>query len=70
MGWSRRRQGMAFPTSQTGRREARGLTRRGGRGICAVTPLGGPMGWLAIVAVVIFIAAIAALNRYEFGRFD
>jgi ribose/xylose/arabinose/galactoside ABC-type transport system permease subunit len=24
----------------------------------------------AIYAIIIFIAAIAALNRYEFGRFD
>jgi hypothetical protein len=34
----------------------------------ALTPLGGPMG--AIIAIAIFIAAIAVLNRYEFGRFD
>ena len=25
---------------------------------------------IAIAAIVVFIAVIAALNRYEFGRFD
>jgi hypothetical protein len=29
---------------------------------------GGPME--AIFAILIFVVAIAAINRYEFGRFD
>jgi hypothetical protein len=32
--------------------------------------IGGPMGWLAILAILIFVAVIAAFNRVEFGRFD
>jgi hypothetical protein len=32
--------------------------------------IGGPMGWYAILAIVLFIAGIAAINRIEFGRFD
>jgi hypothetical protein len=29
-----------------------------------------PMGWLAVAAIFIFVGVIAALNKYEFGRFD
>jgi len=28
------------------------------------------MGWQAIGLIVLFLIAILALNRYEFGRFD
>jgi hypothetical protein len=31
---------------------------------------GVPMGWQAIGLIVLFLVAILALNRYEFGRFD
>ena len=31
---------------------------------------GGPMGWFAILLVLIFVGVIAGLNRIEFGRFD
>ena len=41
-------------------------------GDCAQARLriGGPMGWYAILAIVIFAAGIGVLNRIEFGRFD
>lgn len=42
-----------------------------GRGIpVASNPIGAPMGWFAILTIVLFGVAMAAINRYEFGRFD
>jgi hypothetical protein len=32
--------------------------------------IGGPMGWFAILAILIFIVGIGVINRIEFGRFD
>jgi hypothetical protein len=32
--------------------------------------IGGPMGWFAILAIVLFAVAIGVMNRIEFGRFD
>jgi hypothetical protein len=29
-----------------------------------------PMGWSAILLVLIFVGVIAGLNHIEFGRFD
>jgi hypothetical protein len=31
---------------------------------------GARMGWEAIGLIVLFVIAIAAINRIEFGRFD
>jgi hypothetical protein len=31
---------------------------------------GGPMGWYAILAIVIFVLGMGLINRIEFGRFD
>jgi hypothetical protein len=31
---------------------------------------GARMGWEAIGLIVLFVVAIAAINRIEFGRFD
>jgi hypothetical protein len=44
-----------------------------GPGVLAVvaillSTLGG--GWQAIALILLFLAAIAAINRYEFGRVD
>jgi hypothetical protein len=33
-------------------------------------PQGASMGWEAIGLIILFILALAALNRIEFGRFD
>jgi hypothetical protein len=48
------------------------LTPRPGRGIAPFARLriGGPMGWFAILAIVIFVVGLAVINRIEFGRFD
>ena len=33
-------------------------------------PQGARMGWYAILLIIGFVVAIAAINRIEFGRFD
>jgi len=58
---------MALPTAQRLGREA-GLDAARRAGDSAARPLGAPMA--AILAIALFIIAIAVLNRYEFGRFD
>ncbi|MDB5419811.1 MAG: hypothetical protein JWP50_3230, partial [Phenylobacterium sp.] len=45
-----------------------GLRLAGAAGKAAATHLESPM--IAIFAIAAFLIVIAALNRYEFGRFD
>jgi hypothetical protein len=46
------------------------LTAAAVQGIARRQPQGALMGWEAIGLIVLFILAIAAINRIEFGRFD
>jgi hypothetical protein len=46
------------------------LTRAPVQRISRDEPKGARMGWYAIGLIVLFIVAIAAINRIEFGRFD
>ena len=38
--------------------------------VLAILAAFGGGGWQAIALILFFLAAIASLNRYEFGRFD
>jgi hypothetical protein len=56
----------------TARGAASRLTARPGWWISrtARVRIGGPMGWYAIAAIVIFVIVMGVINRIEFGRFD
>jgi hypothetical protein len=46
------------------------LTTAARQRISRSEPQGTRMGWYAILLIIGFVVAIAAINRIEFGRFD